>query len=207
MLYNNDSAAAVYAMERMRLGDYGGERDDFWDAPQSDDEYDEDEERPRRFVIDDDQKAAWAVRRIQERVRECEHDIRWYKDKIRQCEEHIVNDTAYLKKLLKDYFDTVPKRETKTRLVYDMPGGRLMLRKARLDYGYNRDAPERLINELKDKGIDCVRVRESVDWKSLKAALTCVDGDVYAITEDGEMIKLDNVSLEEKQEEFLVQGD
>lgn len=210
MLYPNDSRGAERAMEDMRTGRHGEDYiddSDFYVYDDDEDEDEDDEDGRRRFIIDDDDKAAWAVRKIQERVRECDRSIAWYKAQIKKCEERTEQSTAYLKSLLRDYFETVPHRETKTRTVYDMPGGQLMLRKARLEYAYDKEAPERLIGELKDKGIQAVKVKESVDWRALKSSLVCTDGDVYAVSEDGEMIKLENVGLEERPEEFLVKGE
>lgn len=156
------------------------------------------------FVIDDDIKAAWALKKIREIERETDRQIAWYKDNIKKYEEYRENRTAYFKGLLYRYFQTVPVRKTKTKDSYKMTDGELILKHGKKDFGVDKDSKAALLDELKNAKIGFVKTKEEVDWSALKKSLVEVEGKVFSVDEDGITTSLENVVIVEKPEEFIV---
>jgi len=81
-----------------------------------------DEHIEEGFIIDSDDKAEWALRKIAEEQAEtqryinvCQTMINEYQAKIQKAQEGLNNKTSYLKALLAQYFETVPKRKPKLK--------------------------------------------------------------------------------------------
>ena len=74
---------------------------------------------PERFVIDSDQKAEWAVKRIKEITADKQKWLDFYAAKIEAVSDECGFETAFLKEQLRQYFLTLEeKRETKTQFSY-----------------------------------------------------------------------------------------
>ena len=156
------------------------------------------------FVIDDDIKATWALKKIREIERETDRQIAWYKDNIKKYEEYRENRTAYFKGLLYRYFQTVPVRKTKTKDSYKMPDGELILKRGKRDFSFDKDNKAALLDELKAAKIGFIKTKEEVDWNALKKGLVEVEGNVCFVDEDGTVTRLENVVVVEKLGEFVV---
>jgi len=157
-----------------------------------------------RFVIDDDGKAEWALNKIAEEKAETQRMINVansmimkYQEKIEVYQNQFESKTAYLKEQLRQYFETVPHKETKTQETYKLPSGTLKLKKQNPEY--IRDE-EKLLEWVKANKLSYVKTKESVDWVELKKELKFVDDK--ALTEDGEIV--DGVTVSERPSIFEI---
>lgn len=134
------------------------------------------------FVVDNDSKADWAMRKIadarQNTARWQEH-FRAQMDAIRKEDEET---EAYFTSLLYDYFRAQPKHETKTQAKYKLPSGELVLKRQQPDY--QRDDGKLVECLMHGDLSQYVKLTPSVDWSSLKAACT--------VTEDGALVDKDS---------------
>lgn len=136
------------------------------------------------FVIDSDQKADWALRKIAEAENDAEKWVEYYQAQIEIIKAQTEQQTANLKVMLRHYFDTVPHKITKTTESYPLPSGKLVFKAQQPEY--ERD-DEKVIEWLKaNNAPQFVKVKESLDWAGLKKTVTVMDENV--ITEDGEVI-------------------
>ena len=136
------------------------------------------------FIIDTDEKAKWAVDRINEKREQAEYFVAWYEQKIKEIKEQAEADTAFLSGALERYFETVPHKKTKTTESYEFPGGKLVRKLQQAEY--KRD-DKTIIAWLKEKfGGRFVKTTESVDWAGLKDATGVFEGAI--VTEDGEIV-------------------
>ena len=157
------------------------------------------------FQVDDDQKAEWCIRKIAEAKKEMMDWIEFYvaqTDKVKdKCERRI----QFFEYKLMQYFGSVPHKETKTQESYQLPSGKLVLKKPAIAYEHD---DEQLLPWLKqnDRG-NFIKTKESVDWASLKKALLEDKTIDYAwhglVTDDGEIIP--GITVVEKPEEFKVE--
>lgn len=165
-------------------------------------------EEPKRFVIDNDELAEWALKKIKEA--EEEHDrlmalvakervaLDAKADKLDQALER---DTAFLKFALSDYMRTVKCKATKTQESYQLLTGKLIRKKASVDYNVNNDA---LVGWLREnKHDDLVSVTVKPRWGDIKKLLVAdPESGAVVIGETGEVI--DGVTAVEKPETFSI---
>ena len=151
------------------------------------------------FVIDTDAKAEWALKKIAEARSDRDRWVAWYTDKITEIKAQTDFDTLNLEHMLAEYFATVPHKKTKTQESYKLPGGKLVLKTQNPEY--KRD-DARVIDWLKKNGqAQFVKVKEELDWASLKGATAVFDGHI--VTEDGEII--DGVEVINRDAKFVVE--
>jgi hypothetical protein len=158
------------------------------------------------FKIDNDEKASWALEKIaieraesQRYINTCESMILAYQDKMAKERERLANKTAYLEGQLREYFDGVEKKETKTKASYRLPTGTLTMKfKKKIDKDDHK-----LTLYMGDNGLD-----EYLDevytvkpkWAEFKKTLNFVDGK--AVTSDGEVLEF---ITETTEEEFVME--
>ena len=115
-----------------------------------------------------------------------------------QITEKFDGEIAYYGTLLRDYFDTVETRETKTQRSYQLLSGRLIYKKPKV-------VPDRdekiLLPWVKENAPEFVQVSESVRWGDIKPMLA-VDGDRVVYTVTGEVV--DGLGVVETGGEFEV---
>ena len=158
------------------------------------------------FKIDTDQKAEWALNIIREEQAEaqrlinvCNSQILYYQSEIRKVQDKLENKTGNLKAMLFDYFQTVPRKATKTQETYSLPSGKLKLKYPQPEY--KRD-DSKLVEWLENSGkTDYIKIKKSPDWAALKKAITVV-GDKVA-DENGEIVE--GVKVVEREPEFTVE--
>jgi hypothetical protein len=158
-----------------------------------------------QFSINDDSKAEWALNKIAEEKAEMQRMINVansmiikYQEKIEVYQKQFESKTAFLKEQLRQYFETVPHKITKTQETYKLPSGTLKLKKQNPEY--IRDE-EKLLEWVKENKISYVKTKESVDWAELKKELNFVDDK--ALTEDGEIV--DGVTVSERPSVFEIE--
>lgn len=136
------------------------------------------------FVIDTDAKAEWALQKIREARADRDRFVKWYTDKIKEIKEQCDFNTMNLERMLKEYFDSVPHRETKTQSIYDLPSGKLFVKNQNPEYKHD---DKTVIDWLKKNGGNqFIEVEESLKWGDLKKAGAVVGGKMF--DENGEEI-------------------
>ena len=142
------------------------------------------------FRITDDGMAEWAVRKISEAKAEKAKMQKYYAGQMRAIEERCGKTEAFFTGALMEYFNSVPRRATKTGIEkYALPSGELVRRPAGIEYRRDEDA---LLNWCKSEHPEFVKVKESASWSEIKAYMK----------ETGEVPK--GVTAEEKEPEFEV---
>ena len=154
---------------------------------------------PEGFVIDTDTKAEWALTKIKEARADRDRWVDWYKAKIAEITEQTDFDTMNLERMLAEYFATVPHKKTKTQESYKLPGGKLVLKTQNPEF--KRD-DKTVIDWVKANNMgQFVKVKEELDWASLKNATAIFDGHV--VTEDGEVIP--GIDVVDREAKFSVE--
>ena len=158
------------------------------------------------FKIDTDQKAEWALNIIREEQAEaqrlinvCNSQILYYQSEIKKVQDKLENKTGNLKAMLFDYFQTVPRKATKTQETYKLPSGTLKLKYPKPEF--KRD-DSKLVEWLENSSkTDYIKIKKSPDWAALKKTITVV-GDKVA-DENGEIVE--GVKVVEREPEFTVE--
>lgn len=158
------------------------------------------------FVIDSDNKAEWALKKIAEERAEaqryidvCTAAIQQYQEKIRQSEEKLKSKTSFLEGQLLKYFETVQHQVTKTQETYKLPGGTLRFKTPTPEF--KRD-DARLLQWLKENEmLDYIKVEEKPVWAELKKKLN--QSGEKLVTEDGQIVE--GVQVVEKPPVFEVE--
>ncbi len=143
------------------------------------------------FVINNDSKADWAIRKIKDERTErdrlmalADEQIRELQEKKKKLAERCDARTGHLSALLRFYFDTVETATTKTQSSYKLLSGKLVLKKQQPEYQRDETA---LLDWAKTNTPGLVQVKESVAWGELKK-LTSLDGEMVVLTETGEIV-------------------
>lgn len=123
------------------------------------------EETRESFVIDNDEKADWAVRKIKEHTADMERWESFYKEQTEKIKESAKQSIDFLSMELYKYFSLVPHRETKTQEKYKLPSGDLVLVKEKEDF--ERDN-ESLLQWCKNNKPELIRIKEEPDWSAIK---------------------------------------
>lgn len=155
-------------------------------------------EEREAFAVNNDSKAEWAIKKINERraerdrlVKVCEEQIAEYRMKADAYKEKCERDVEYYIIQLEQYFQTVPHHVTKTMEKYALPSGNLILKQKPPEYKRAETLPE----ELESKGLDdFIKTKKVEKWDELKKIIQIIDGRAMAVTEDGEAIPLDGVT-------------
>lgn len=151
------------------------------------------------FAIDTDAKAEWALTKIKEARADRDRWVTWYTAKIKEIKEQTDFEIMNLERLLKDYFDTVPHKATKTQESYKLPGGKLVQKLQNPEYKRNDAA---VIEWLKSNNMtQYVKIEESLAWAELKAETAEFEGKL--VTEDGEIIP--GVEVVSREPKFVVE--
>lgn len=185
-----------------------------WDAMVSEEIEKADEDRQEvsqektAFVIDDDNKADWAIRKIDEekqeydRIRDlAEEQTARIEQKVEAAERRFNQRTSYLRSLLGSYFMQVPHRKTKTQESYRLLSGSLILKLPKIKPVYEESE---LVEYLKESGMpDYIKTEEKARWGEFKKLLDLSAGAYPIIKDTGEVV--DCIRLEETPAEFKVE--
>ena len=164
-------------------------------------------EEDKQFVVDSDEKAEWAIKKIAEERAEaqryisvCQDAIKTYQDKIEKAKADLDSKTGYLTHQLRLYMDTVKAKESKTQKTYKLPSGTLKVKYQKPEY--KRD-DAKLTEFLKKNYTDYVETIYKPKWADFKKATNFITKDGKAIIEDtGEVIE--GVEVIEREPEFEV---
>lgn len=157
------------------------------------------------FVIDNDNTADWALRKVKEYNDEYERiaaiadeRIRELQEKKRKLAERREMKVNYFTTHLQMYFETVPHASTKTQETYKLLSGRLVLKRQQPEFVRDEAV---LVDWAKTNTPDLVQVKESVSWGELKK-MVAVDGDKVVIAETGEVVP--GVTAQPREDVFEV---
>ena len=141
-------------------------------------------ETEEEFRVDDDQKAEWCLQKIREANADMEKWLEFYDQRKEAVKADTANRIAFFEHHLREYFNSVPHKVTKTQENYPLPSGKLVFKQQEPEY--ERD-DESVLAWLKENGGEkYIKVKESLDWSGLKKTLT-VCGETVA-DENGEVI-------------------
>ena len=156
-------------------------------------------EKEEKFIIDDDQKAEWALEQIRNAQ---EEKARWkdhFKEQLARITESCDLTINNMTEMLRDYFNTIPHKVTKTEENYRLPSGKLVLKKQTTEFNYD-DAE--LIDWLeKNKPGQFIKTKKTVDWMALKKTLNVV-GEIVA-DDTGEIIPC--IQANERPDVFTIE--
>lgn len=158
------------------------------------------------FMINDDFKAEWALKKIAEEKKELQKTellidsmVAEYQFKKQQAQERYQNKVRNLENMLIQYFETVDKKKTKTQETYQLPSGTLKRKFGTIEY--ERDAEILLAWLKKNNRTDLVKVKEEPKWAELKKEVCVLNNKV--VNTDGEII--DGVIATKKQDTFEIE--
>ena len=149
-------------------------------------------EEDRRFVVDDDQKADWAARKVAEIEADTARWEQFYKEQLEKVKKANDFRAEYFRRLLKNYFFTVPHKQTKTQSSYQLPSGKLVMKAQGPAYERDDEVVMKWIYENSNTPHAFINVKETLNWAELKKALEGEDGimisDGQVVTPDGEIV-------------------
>ena len=166
------------------------------------------EDEVEGFIIDNDFKADWAVRKINEAKAEFER-LKAIADQqheeldsmIEVEHERMTRKNAYLTSLLRGYYAKVTPTETATQGTYKLLSGKLILKHEKRTIT-RPDDDAQLVAWLDINGLrEFIKIEEKPEWGRLKKRLQIVDNEVVD-TETG--LTVDCVSIEDVPESFEV---
>lgn len=129
------------------------------------------EEAEEGWKCENDQDAEWCLTQIRRANAEKEQWKAHYKAALESINNSLDETIGRMEHFLREYFETVPHKHTKTEENYPLPSGKLMIKAQ--DVAYEYDEPE-VIEWLKENGGRFIKVKESLDWDGLKKTLSVI---------------------------------
>lgn len=173
-------------------------------APDLDQE--EAEDQAQAFVIDDDKKASWALKKYKLLEIEEDRKAKLVKDEIDRLKLWLENEQgkidkkkAGLEQMLGGYLMDLRKADPKAKV--DTPYGTVSTKKNPDKWTYEDQAVIKFLHEA-DMG-EFIRVKEEIDKTPLKKALRVLDGKAY--TEAGEEVA--GISVESNGEKIVIKAE
>jgi phage host-nuclease inhibitor protein Gam len=151
------------------------------------------EEESEGFIINSDNLAEWALKKIKAETEEakritkvCQDQVAFYAQREDQIKKQLGQKTAFLKRKLADYFETVPHKKTKFQEKYVLPSGDLIRKKQSLKF--NIDQNEAVLSVVQVTGTnEYVRQKLELDWETLKKDVEVPD--VFITDKEGNYIE------------------
>ena len=158
-------------------------------------------EEEQAFTVKDDGTAEWCLQKI----REAQEDVqKWeahYANQLQKVKDEAQKTIDYFTAKLEEYFDTVPRKATKTQESYSLPTGKLIRKKQQPEY--ERD-DNKLVPWLKQNFMgQLVKVKESADWASLKTLVHVTPDGANVATDDGKIVP--GVTVTQRPDVFKVE--
>ena len=165
-------------------------------------------EEKERFVVDNEQKANWALRKIkqlQEKQKEnaalAASEIRRIAEWERDVNGELQNNINFFTRLLSDYHRQVLEQDPKAKTI-KLPYGKLKMRAQQPEYIRDND---KLLAWLESKGTigkAYIKITKSPHWGELKKRLR-IAGDRMVDPETGEVVP--GVEVVEREPKFSVE--
>ena len=149
------------------------------------------EPEEERYRITSDGEADRWIERIQDAraehdrfVAACQERIAEFDTRIKAADEECEKEVAFALGVLREYFDTVPHKTTKTQESYSLPSGKLVFKRPTIAPRIDEQA---LFDWVKGNAPDYVQTTQKTKWGELKKQLV-LKGDKYVFTETGEVV-------------------
>lgn len=144
------------------------------------------EENEQPFVVDNDQKAEWCLRKKREAIADKLHWKQHYEEQYRKIEEACDRKCAWLDALLEQYFNSVPHKVSQTQESYKLLTGKLIRKQPKPSFEH--DDQQLLDWMVADPDLNkYIATKDVVKWSELKKDLiTMEDGSVALST--GEIV-------------------
>lgn len=148
----------------------------------------QEEEEQERFKITDDDRACWALQKIKELEDQVEEKEALAQRQIDQVNNWLDKETSSLEKQINNFKNMLfeyaqqLREEDPTMKTHSLPFGKLQFRKRRPKWQYE----DELLDTVKDRIPDAVRVKEDVDKRTLKKIVK--DSGQYKILDDGRVV-------------------
>ncbi len=164
------------------------------------------EEQRGQFIIDDDQKANWALRKIRQlqekrkaNIQLAEAEIERINTWLKEVNGDLEQSIDYFTGLLEGYHRQVLEQDPKAKTI-KLPYGKLKMRAQQPEFIRDND---KLLSWLKQSNkTDYIVVKESPDWARLKKNLQ-VAGNALVDPETGEVVE--GVEVVERGPKFSVE--
>lgn len=153
------------------------------------------------FHVNDDGAAEWCIGKIREEKAELEKWETFYKGQIEKMRRKAEDRIAFFEGKLAMYFGSVPHKVTKTQESYQLPGGKLVVKKQAPEIQHDDEKILDWLHENSKMPETYIDFRETLKWGELKKVLT-VAGEGMA-TQDGEMIP--GITVTERPDVFKVE--
>lgn len=135
------------------------------------------------WSVGDDQAAEWAIKQIKNAEAELDKWTRYYNGMIESIKKRTERKIDFMSEKLREYFGTVPHRETATQEKYSLPSGDLIMKKPKRVWNHD---DVMLLKWAKENGFDdCIKVTEKVSWADVKKRLAEKDDGTIYDTETG----------------------
>ena len=158
------------------------------------------EEEQTSFLVDNDQKAEWCLQKIREAEAEKQKWNDYYTKQMQAVADREDRRIQYFEYQLNQYFRTVPHKETKTQQSYQLPSGKLVLKKQAPKFEHDDEKILDWLHENSQAPETYIDFKEVLKWGDLKKVLI-VDGD-RMVTADGEIIP--GINVIERPDIFVV---
>lgn len=136
-------------------------------------------ETEEEFRVDDDQKAEWCLQKIREANADMEKWLAFYDQRKEAVKADTANRIAFFEHHLREYFNSVPHKVTKTQENYPLPSGKLVFKQQEPEYERDDELIMKWMYETSDTPHKYIKTKESLDWSAFKKTLT-VCGEVVA---------------------------
>ena len=156
-------------------------------------------ETPEEYGALTDIDAEHFLRVIREANSEFDRMQSWYLQKIEEAQAARDERVRYAESALRVFFESVPAKETKTQKSYELPGGKLVLKKQEPKFETH---DETLIPWLKANKPEYVKTKVYSDWAGLKKELKLAPDCTSMITEDGEIVP--GIEVTPREDKFVV---
>lgn len=173
-----------------------------------------DEEQKEVWRVKDDVAADWCLDKIIEskvafrrfeiaantKIAQIQHSLKKEQDRVN-------NEVSFFESKLREYFETVEKfaKETKTMKKYKLPSGELKLTKSKVVLEYDKTKLLDYAEQFEDGEMDeYIKTTKEFKWAEFKKNLEIKDKYILN-KETGEIVEIEGLKLETKQEEFIVE--
>ena len=199
---------AIKDIEKINDTDTGsnGENDDLQNTNQRIEDKSE-----QGFVVDDDSKASWCLRKIKKMKKKLNDNERLAEELISKIEkeirdleewrdsenEKIKNNIDFLQNKLRGYADSLRDEDPDLK-TYSLPYGDLKFRKQRPTWKYDEDKLLEFLEESKPK---MIRIKKKPDKRNIKKEVEVV-GNKVVLPDSGEVVE--GITIVDRPENFKV---
>ena len=166
------------------------------------------EENQEGFIIDNDVKSEWALKKIKAATEEADRlkaiivaEREELDRKEKEINDKLTSETSYLKGLLFRYFETVPHKTSKTMESYKLLSGSLVYKLPSMKI-MKPESDAELVKYLEDNAPMLVETVKKPAWGEFKKSLSLTDDGEVVDTTTGE--KLSFIKTEESEGSFDV---